>query len=329
MLASVLSVRVNACETTASGVRSLRLAATGGEALPRWEPGAHVDVILPSGLVRQYSLCGPTDDPAYRIAILREEDGRGGSREVHDELSVGDELQVVGPRNHFPLKEADSYVFIAGGIGITPIIAMIREVEHRSKPWRLVYGGRSRETMAFLTELEGFGDRVTLYPQDECGLIDLATELSPEPGALVYSCGPQPLLDAVTDHCDRRWPRNSLHIERFTTDDGVEVIGDDARSFEVQFGDGGPVINVDADSSILHTLLDAGADVLYSCEEGTCGSCETQVLGGDPDHRDNLLTDDDRDQGSMLICVSRCLGKRLVLDVEPPDELPQCYRKSV
>lgn len=321
MLTSALTVTVTACDTISSGVKGLHLTPAHDTTLPTWEPGAHIDVVLPSGLVRQYSLCGPVGKKDYQIAVLREQESRGGSLEVHDGLSLGDQLQIVGPRNRFPLKEASSYVFVAGGIGITPIIAMIRDVERRSLSWRLVYGGRSRESMAFLSELEKYGRRVHLYPEDECGLIDLETELRPESGALVYCCGPEPLLEAVTAHCDQRWPPDALNIERFTTDEGVEAVGADAESFEVQLGSDGPILEIAEDKSILHTLLDAGADVLYSCEEGTCGSCETQVLAGEPDHRDSLLSDSEREQGSMLLCVSRCRGRRLVLDVDPPDGL--------
>lgn len=321
MTPTTMTVTVATCSALSKGVRGLHLEPTRDTTLPAWEPGSHIDVILPSGLVRQYSLCGPADDAAYEIAVLRECDGRGGSVEVHDGLAVGDEVKIVGPRNRFPLKEASSYVFVAGGIGITPILAMIGEVERRSIPWRLVYGGRSRESMAFLDELEQYGDKVRLYPQDEVGHIDLETELEPEPGALVYSCGPTPMLDAVTDHCDRRWPEGSLNIEKFASDEAVEAVGDDAQAFEVQLGVDGPVVDIPADATILGTLLDLDADVLYSCEEGTCGSCETQVLEGEPDHRDSLLSDSEREQGSMLICVSRCRGCRLVLDIEPPDGL--------
>jgi ferredoxin-NADP reductase len=318
----VRPVTITACEEIAAGVRRLRLEATDGSDLPAWEPGAHIDLLLPSGLVRQYSLCGsPRDLSHYEVAVLREPEGRGGSAEVHDQLSASDEVRIAGPRNRFALVEADRYLFVAGGIGITPILPMIEAAERQGAPWRLVYGGRSRKTMAFLEQLETYGDRVSVHPQDEVGLLDLETLLAPAVGTTVYCCGPEPLLAAVEARCARDWPAGSLHVERFIATDAVDAVEADARAFEVQLGEDGPVVAVPADKSILHTLLDLGVDALYSCEEGTCGSCETQVLAGDPEHRDELLSDESRSQGCMLICVSRCLGSRLVLDVEPPDNL--------
>ncbi len=325
----VRDVKVTGCEEIAVGVRRLRLAPSMGTDLPAWEAGAHIDLLLPSGLVRQYSLCGdPGTTDEYEIAVLREPHGRGGSAEVHDALEEGDELRVAGPRNRFGLVESARYVFVAGGIGITPILPMIAEAERRGASWRLLYGGRSRETMSFLDRLAAYGERVVICPQDEVGLLDLERQLCPEPDTLVYCCGPEALIAAVEQRCERDWPAHSLHTERFIATDAVEAVGDDATSFEVQLGIDGPVLEVPADKSVLHTLLDAGADVLYSCEEGTCGSCETEVLDGTPDHRDELLSDESREQGCMLICVSRCLGTRLVLDVEAPDELAANNRDS-
>lgn len=317
----VRDVTISACDEVADGVRRLRLQATDGADLPAWEPGAHIDLLLPSGLVRQYSLCGaPGETAHYEIAVLREPEGRGGSAEVHDVLSQGDTARIAGPRNRFALRPAPAYVFVAGGIGITPILPMIEAAECAGARWRLVYGGRARDTMAFLDRLEQYADRVTVRPQDEFGLLDLESLLAPEPDTLVYCCGPEPLLAAVEQRCAQAWPPETLHLERFVSE-GVEAVAEGARSFEVQFGEDGPVIEVPAEQSVLHALLDVGADVLYSCEEGTCGSCETQVIAGTPDHRDDLLSDESREQGCMLICVSRSLGSRLVLDVETPDEL--------
>jgi ferredoxin-NADP reductase len=318
----VRDVILESCDEIATGVRRLRLRSLDGAELPAWEAGAHIDLLLPSGLVRQYSLCGdPGRRDAYEVAVLREPVGRGGSAEVHDTLEPGAELRIAGPRNRFPLKDSPGYVFVAGGIGITPILAMIEEVERRGARWRLAYGGRSRDTMAYLDRLEQYGDRVAVLPQDEVGLLDLEALVAHEPETLVYCCGPEPLLDAMEARCSRDWPAGSLHVERFVVGEGVEAVADDAQPFEVQLGADGPVVDIPADKSILHTLLDLDVDVLYSCEEGTCGSCETQVLAGSPEHRDELLSDESRAQGCMLICVSRCLGERLVLDVEPPDAI--------
>ncbi|WP_110208957.1 PDR/VanB family oxidoreductase [Nocardioides daejeonensis] len=325
----VRDVRVTGCDQIAAGVRRLRLEARDGAALPAWEPGAHLDLLLPSGLVRQYSLCGPVGTTGeYEIAVLCEAAGRGGSVEVHGALAVGDELRIAGPRNRFPLVPSPRYVFVAGGIGITPILPMIEEAERAGAAWRLVYGGRSRSTMAYLDRLDRYGERVLLQPQDEFGLLDLEELLRPEPDTLVYCCGPEPLIAAVEQRCARDWPPQTLHTERFIASDGVAVVDEGSTSFEVQLGIEGPVLDVPADKSILAVLLEADVDVLYSCEEGTCGSCETQVLAGTPAHRDHLLSDESREQGCMLICVSRCLGDRLVLDVDVPDELAASKRDS-
>ena len=236
-------------------------------------------------------------------------------------------VAIAGPRNRFPLHDSKCYVFVAGGIGITPVLTMVQEVERLGRDWQLVYGGRSRDTMAFLDRLERWGDKVSILPQDEHGLLDLETLLTPKEGALVYCCGPEPLLQAMETRCSRDWPAGSLNVERFLAENAAAPLTGQDSTFEVQLGDDGPILDVPPDKSILHTLLDAGVDALYSCEEGTCGSCETQVLGGQPDHRDSLLSDESRESGCMLVCVSRSLGPRLVLDVEVPDELQGPHRQ--
>jgi ferredoxin-NADP reductase len=312
------TVRVIEATAAAEGVKLLRLADPHGTELPAWEPGAHIDLVLPSGLVRQYSLCGSPDDLSeYRIGVLREPNGRGGSQEIHTNVTAGTELTLVGPRNRFPLHDAPSYVFVAGGIGITPLLPMIEEADRRGRTWRLIYGGRSRTTMAFLDRLAAWPDSVAVLPQDEFGLLDLPNLLQPEKDTLVYCCGPEPLLQAVSSHCEQQWPQSCLHFERFAPT-GATVVAAETSAFEVQLGKDGPVLEVPADRSVLEVLLDAGADVLFSCEEGTCGSCETRVLAGRPDHRDALLSPKERESGLMLLCVSRSLDQRLVLDVGPP-----------
>jgi ferredoxin-NADP reductase len=290
----VIDVVVAAKEVVADGVVALTLRGTS---LPSWTPGAHIDLESRSGLVRQYSLCGTPGDPSWRVAVLREPDGRGGSAYVHDVLAVGNRVRVSEPRNTFPLVPASRYLFIAGGVGITPILPMIAAVGDAS--WRLLYGGRSLESMAFLPELAEFGDRVCARP----GLIDLSEVDS---GATVYCCGPEPLLAAVEARCDPA----RLHVERFTP---RPVNG---SSFEVELAQSGRVVAVPGDRSILSALLDAGVEVLSSCQEGTCGTCETDVLGGTPEHHDSLLTEEERAAGeTMMICVSRSAGGRLVLDL--------------
>lgn len=300
----MIDVVVARKEIIADGVVRLTLHHPHGDPLPIWEPGAHVDLLLAPGLVRQYSLCGdPADRSIFQVAVLREPVGRGGSRYVHETLTEGSTVSVGGPRNHFPLVTADRYLFIAGGIGITPIVPMIAAVAARGVPWRLLYGGRTRSSMAFAEELrENYGDRVILRPQDETGLLDLDSFLADD--TEIYCCGPEPLLAAVEQRSPAR-----LHVERFKAVDGERT------SFEVELRSGRTLV-VPADRSILETLEDAGITPLSSCREGTCGTCETGVLEGVPDHRDTVLDDAERAAGDvMMICVSRSRGPRLVLDL--------------
>ncbi|MEV6824118.1 PDR/VanB family oxidoreductase [Amycolatopsis sp. NPDC051102] len=303
-----LDLLVDRKEKVADDVVALTLRAPGGGSLPPWEPGAHVDLVLP-GFRRQYSLCGdPSDASAYQVAVLRERDGRGGSAYVHDVLSAGDSLQVEGPRNHFALVDAERYLFIAGGIGITPILPMLASVARSGREWQLVYGGRTRASMAFTAELARHGDRVVFRPQDEHGLLDLPALLAGAgPGTAVYCCGPEPLLAAV----EALEPAD-LHVERFTP---REEAGP-RTAFEVELAGSGRVLPVPADRSILEVVEEAGVQVLSSCREGTCGTCETGVLGGTPDHRDSVLTADERLESEvMMLCVSRACSPRLVLDL--------------
>lgn len=317
MSAGGVPVSVASVTDLAREVRGLVLVRAGGGELPAWEPGAHVDLVLPSGLVRQYSLCGdPSDRSRYEIAVLREARSRGGSHEVHDVLTVGSQVRMHGPRNRFPLVPAENYLFLAGGIGITPLLPMVAEAQRRGAGWRLVYGGRSRSSMAFLDRLASWAP-VDVRPQEDFGLLDLAGLIVAGERGAVYCCGPAPLLDAVTARCAEVGRSDDLHLERFGPTSGGTSDAEGGDAFEVQVGDGGPVFTVGPDASILHTLLDGGVDVLFSCEEGTCGSCETTVSAGEPDHRDSLLTTEERAAGAILICVSRSRTPRLVLDLQP------------
>ncbi|MGX1116337.1 ferredoxin-NADP reductase [Streptomyces ambofaciens] len=248
----------------------------------------------------------------WRIAVLRETDGRGGSAHVHGEVRTGDRVRVRGPRNTFRLERAPRYRFVAGGIGITPILPMLAAAERAGAEWSLLYGGRTRAGMAFTEELARYGDRVTIVPEDESGLLDLASLLDDvPPDTLVYCCGPGPLLDAVEERC----PAGSLRVERFRPKEA------DARTtagpeFEVVLARSGRTVAVPPGVSVLEAVRGAGVEVLYSCTEGTCGTCETEVVEGEPDHRDSVLTEEERAAGeTMLICVSRCRGRRLVLDL--------------
>ncbi|MGB8945699.1 MAG: PDR/VanB family oxidoreductase [Streptomyces sp.] len=310
-----MTLRVHAKDTVADGVVSLTLVHPDGPRLPDWAPGAHIDLLLPDGTTRQYSLCGDRWDPySYRVAVLREPAGRGGSAYVHDQLTVGDAVGIGGTHNHFPLTPADRYLFIAGGIGITPLLPMIHQAELMGIDWQLLYGGRTRVSMAFREHLKDtYGGRVHLCPQDEYGLLDLETWLSrPEPGTRVYCCGPAPLLAAVQGAC-AAWPPYSLHTERFTAAP-VEPVRQ--TPFEVELRRTGRTVTVTPDVSVLHAVRRAGADVLSSCEQGTCGTCLVPVLAGTPDHRDAVLAEHERAAGDCLLpCVSRARSDRLVLDL--------------
>jgi len=305
---------VAAREPVAEGVVGVVLEHPDGAELPAWTPGAHVDLLLTPDLTRQYSLCGsPADRSRWRLGVLLDPAGRGGSRHVPEHLQVGSPLRVRGPRNHFPLVSAEGYVFVAGGIGITPLLPMVAEAQEAGADWTLVYGGRRRGSMAFVDELARYGDRVLLRPEDEYGLLDLPTVLAPRPGAVVYACGPEALLQAVERQC-AAWPPGSLHVERFSArpvDEGAA-----ARAFEVVCQRSGITVTVPADRSILEVVEEAGVSVLSSCQEGVCGTCETPVVEGVPDHRDSLLSDEEKEAGDyMMICVSRSNSPRLVLDV--------------
>ena len=311
----VVTLRVAAKEVASDGVVVLTLEHPQGARLPDWAPGAHVDLILPTGTVRQYSLCGDRFDAfCYRVGVLREPDGRGGSAYVHDVLAAGDAVGVGGPRNNFPLVPSQRYLFIAGGIGITPLLPMVCQADLLGADWTLVYGGRRRASMAFLDELAGYGDRVHVVPEDEHGLIDLPRWLGdPCPDVKVYCCGPGPLLDAVEASC-ARWPAYALRTERFVAKERGAPVRNEP--FEVRLARSGATVTVDRDRTVLEAVRAAGVEVLSSCRQGTCGTCETDVLAGVPDHRDSILGDDERAAGDcMFLCVSRSCSDTLVLDI--------------
>lgn len=307
-------VEVVGKEAVAEGIVALTLKSVSGEALPSWSAGAHIDLHIGPGLVRQYSLCGQPNPTEWKIAVLRESQSRGGSAFVHDELSQGDKIEVRGPRNHFELKPADKYLFIAGGIGITPILPMIRNAEAANAEWRLMYGGRTETSMAFAQELvEEFGDRVSLHPQDRFGFLDLAGLVaSCDEGTHIYSCGPGPLLEALEQQCVDMPHR--LHIERFVP----KVVQNDGAlpEFDVILTQSNRTLRVTPDKTILETIEDAGIYVESSCRAGTCGTCEMAVLAGKPVHRDSLLDEDEREAGdTIMICVSRSAEPTLSLQL--------------
>ena len=309
-------LRVSSMSWEADGVLSLVLVSPNGAALPAWQPGAHVDLCLPSGDVRQYSLCGdPSDLAQYRVAVLREQPSRGASHYVHERLRPGHSVTVTGPRNNFQFGLAERYLFIAGGIGITPLLPMVRQAESNGAEWTLLYGGRRRVSMAFLDELGEFGSRVVVRPQEEFGLLDLHNWLGePGNGLKVYCCGPEPLLAAVEDLC-ALWPANSLQIERFTPK-SRRVDSGPGKSFDVICNRSGERVTVGSRTSVLEALRTSGLDLPSSCEEGVCGTCETRILEGAAEHRDSVLSATERESNeSMLICVSRAESDVLVLDL--------------
>src|ERR1700730_14215435 len=305
--------------TPADGVVVLDLAHAESQDLPPWEPGAHIDLVLDDGLTRQYSLCGdPRDSGVWRVGVLLDPNSRGGSRYFHEKLEEGATVRVRGPRNHFPLVDAPHYRFIAGGIGITPIFAMLGAVQRAGGDWTLLYGGRTGASMAFAEDLaERYPERVTLWPQDERGLLDLESLLKdPEDNTLVYCCGPEALLEAVEQHSGN-WPAGILHIERFaakatTAEEAAEALD----QFEVVCQRSGVTFEITSDESILEVLEEAGIPILGSCYEGVCGTCEARVLEGSPVQRDSVLTDAEKAAGEVMMpCVSRSRTERLVLDL--------------
>ncbi len=299
-------------------VIALTLTAPDGGTLPHWHPGAHIDVHLPSGRVRQYSLCGdPGVTDSYRIAVRRIPGGGGGSLEVHDALAVGATITTSGPRNAFPLtvpgygSPTQRFRFIAGGIGITPILPMLAQAERLGVPWSMVYTGRSRDTLPFLGELARFGDSIEIRTDDEAGLPTAADLLGDCPdGTTVYACGPAPVLTALRAALAGR-EDVELHFERFAAPPVI-----DGTAFSASVASTSRAIRVGADETLLTALNREGVHAPYSCQQGFCGTCRTRVLAGDVDHRDTLLTDPERDAGMMLICVSRAQHDAdLILDL--------------
>ncbi|MCK9876800.1 PDR/VanB family oxidoreductase [Frankia sp. Ag45/Mut15] len=332
------ALRVDEASLAAQDVLVIALTDPRGEALERWEPGAHIDIRLPDGQIRQYSLCGDPDDRrTWRFAVLREENSRGGSRYIHERTVAGTEIFVGEPRNNFPLVPGGSYHLLAGGIGITPFLPMVRELHRRGADWRLYYGGRTRSRMAFLTELAelaglaepvqpggsapsgelgDIADRVRILPEDEHGLLPVADIVAGlDEDSRLYCCGPEGLLTAVEKAFAGRGV-GSLHLERFRPRADALTDAAPARAFEVVLAASGRTVRVRADQSLLDALDRAGLEVPSSCREGTCASCETPVLDGEVEHHDSVLSDDERAGNStMMICVSRARSERLTLDL--------------
>lgn len=313
-----LQIVVESKTKVAEDVVMLTLSAEDGGSLPAWSPGAHIDVAINEKTYRQYSLCGdPAKPQTWQIAVLREPESRGGSLFLHDTVQAGDILLARGPRNHFSLQPSRRrYIFIAGGIGITPIKPMLAAAAEAGSDWKLIYLGRTRSSMAFLDELSAYGERVTIWPRNEHPKpFDLSFLSQENPDELlIYCCGPERLLDAVETACASH-PIDTLRVERFAPQASLDLASVNLE-IELVLEKSGLTLIVPPDRTILEVVNEAGAGVVSTCQEGTCGTCEVKVIEGEPEHRDSVLTASERAANEfIMICVSRCRGKRLVLDL--------------
>lgn len=311
-------VRVASVRDVAEDVRLIRVVDEEGADLPEWEPGAHIDLVLPSGRVRSFSLCSdPVDRSHYEVAVLKESESSGGSAEIFSTELVGVQLGFIGPRNHFELIDAPAYLLLAGGIGVTPLLSMMRELDRRKASWRCVYAGRHRESMAFLEEVAVFGgERVEILFENEVGQPDIAALFSSlAPGTVVYCCGPRGMI-AAAEAASWRIGTRSLHLERFHPTIVPQSVLSFGRSFEVRLARQDVVVHVPSDRSVLAVVREVLPGVPSSCGSGSCGVCETRVLAGEIEHRDRVLSAEECARGDvMMICVSRARGDLLVLDL--------------
>lgn len=311
----LIDVRLAAARVAARDINLFEFARVDGGNLPPAEAGAHIDLHLPNGLVRQYSLLPSNSAPStYCIGVKHDRSGRGGSRFMHQALAVGTQLRIGGPRNHFPLVEtADPVVLIAGGIGITPIWAMVQSLRLTRRPWQMFYSVRARLDALFASELSGL-EQAHLHIDEDNGnrVMDIAAIVARAPKtAHLYCCGPSPMLDAFAA-ATRVWPPGQIHVERFSG--ASPEIAHDA--FVVELSRSGREVTIPPGVTILHALRAAGLDVESSCEAGVCGACETRILSGIPDHRDVVLTDAEHAANDrMMICCSGSKSSRLVLDL--------------
>lgn len=317
MSGPMIHARVVAKSMKAPGIAAFVLASEGGEPLPVYSAGAHIDISLPNGMTRQYSLCGEQGDPTrYEIAVLRDGNGRGGSAFLHDSVRVGDLLKISQPRNLFPLVEAGHSVLFAGGIGITPLLAMARTLAARSSSFELHYFVRSQDRAAYLDVLEHLvpAGALHLHVGDRIPPSFAVDQVlgAPSSGAHFYTCGPNPFMDALLDLARARgWREAQLHSERFAA-----VVGGDERPFDIELASSGRIVPVLAGQTAAEALALSGITLPMSCEQGICGTCLTTVLSGLPDHRDSYLSDDERLANDCFTpCCSRALTPRLTLDL--------------
>ncbi|HSP49249.1 MAG TPA: PDR/VanB family oxidoreductase [Pseudolabrys sp.] len=311
-----LPLRVTRNERIADGIHMLEFRDAGGQPLPEFSAGAHIAIQAPNGLLRKYSLCNdPAERDRYLVAVKREANGRGGSTNLIDAVKAGDDLMVTTPVNDFELPpRAQDFLFIAGGIGITPIMAMIREVQRQGKRFRLFYCTRSPESTAFLDELSApeFKDQVTIhYDQgDPARSLDLKPVLAERKNREhLYCCGPRPLMEAVR-HMTDHWSSAAVHFEAFSD---AETHKPTDKPFKVRLARSGDIVDVPTTKTILEALRDHGLEVPSSCETGTCGTCRTKLLAGEADHRDLVLAEHER-ADTIMICVSRARTDEITID---------------
>jgi phthalate 4,5-dioxygenase reductase subunit len=311
-----MPLRVTRNDKIADGINLLEFRDAGGKPLPQFSAGAHVAIRVPNGLLRKYSLCNdPAERDRYLVAIKREVNGRGGSINLIDGVKAGDDLMVTAPVNDFGLPpRAQDFLFIAGGIGITPMMAMIREVLAQKKRFRLYYCSRSPETTAFRDELAApeFAGSVTIhYDQgDPARSLDLRPILAERKNREhLYCCGPRPLMEAVREMTDH-WSSTAVHFEAFSE---AETHKPTDTPFKVKLARSGEVLEVPTTKTILEVLREHGLDVPSSCETGTCGTCRTKMLAGQADHRDLVLAEHEK-ADTIMICVSRARSDEITID---------------
>lgn len=317
-------LRVQRMSWESDGVLSVRLTRIeSNDPLPEWRPGAHIDIYVPDGSTRQYSLCGdPQDRSYYQIAVLREPESRGGSHFIHDDLRVGQRLLVTRPKHHFNLEDATFYALVAGGIGVTPIMTFAEHLRREGKPFSMTYGGRTADTMAFRERLAPLGDAVSYLAEDTDGRPDLAAIVSGlPPGGLVYVCGPLPLLRAVQFAAEAAFgpDQDVVRFELFSRA-GIEIEDTpsplDGDTYDLVLARSGHTLKLKPDTNILDIVTALGVEVENDCRDGICGSCVTKVLHGTIDHRDLVLTRKEQQaMDQMMICVSRATSSRLELDL--------------
>jgi tetrachlorobenzoquinone reductase len=312
---ALLTARLTGIRYAARDTNIYELTRVDGGALPAYEPGAHIDLHLPNGIVRQYSLLEPEPRPqTYSIGVKRDPASRGGSRCVHDELRVGRTLTISVPRNNFPLVENASHVILlAGGIGITPIWCMVQRLHGLGRSWQLHYACRSRADMAFLESLRQMEPaRFHFDDENEGKVLEVAAIVAAAPrDAHLYCCGPTPMLQAF-EQATAGWPRGQIHVEYFTPKAEAPKKG----GFTVELARSGQEFVIPEGQTILQVLLAAGVDVDYSCELGICGACEQRVLEGIPEHRDAILSEEEQASNTkVMICCAGCKSERMVLDL--------------